>query len=147
MPNNLLVHARQFATKIVSNGGFSEDITLTSEQTIVTADNEVITADNNQIGSDGLMRITTKSLTSKHWINFDENGIPSDSKKPHVCVSESDLISKGFRVRNNNKEVYLIGVNVEIADSSGVVKTYTVARQFPDEALGLIICILTDLED
>lgn len=125
MSGSLLAKARNDAKNILK-GGFSEDITLTTP--------------------DDVLSIETKGLSTKHHINFDTDGLPTNSKNAHICLDESDLLSSGYTVRDANQEVRLLNHKVDAKDSTGLVKSYIITETFPDETLGLIICILGDYE-
>lgn len=124
MAGSLLNRARKDAKRYVTKGGFQETITLET--------------------SDGSMSIETTGFASKHWINFDTDGNAANSKNAHICLDEDKLVAAGYPVRNSDKEVYLLKHRVSVKDSSGEVKTYVIIESFPDETLGLIVCILGD---
>jgi|TARA_R110000824_G_scaffold199520_4_gene383503 hypothetical protein len=123
MAGNLLLKARRDAKRIMM-GGFSEDITITTP--------------------DDLTSILTKGLASKHYINFDSDGLPINSKNAHICLDELDLLNKGYTVRNSINEVSILNHKVNVSDSTGIVKNYIITETFPDETIGLIVCILGD---
>jgi hypothetical protein len=123
MSGNLLLKARRDAKRIMM-GGFSEDITITTPDDLVT--------------------VNTKGLASKHYINFDSDGLPINSKNAHICLDELDLLDKGYTVRNSINEVSILNHKVNVGDSTGIVKNYIITETFPDETIGLIVCILGD---
>ena len=124
MSGKLLDRARKDAKKYVTKGGFQEKITLTTP--------------------DSSISIETTGFASKHWINFDTDGNASNSKNAHICLDETELIKANYPVRNADKEVYLLRHRVAVEDSSKEVKNYVIIESFPDETLGLIVCILGD---
>lgn len=126
MTGNLLNRARKDAKKYVTKGGFQEEIILK------TADSSI--------------ELITTGLATKHWINFDADGASINSKNAHICLSEDELVSNNYPVRNSDNEVYLMNHKVSIKDSTGVLKNYVIKEWFPDETLGLIVCILGDYE-
>ena len=130
MAGILLNHIRKSASLYVTKGGFEETISIS------TPPNATIP-----------VSIETTGLASKHWINYDENGVPIDTKNAHVCVSESEMLEKGLIVRNSNEEVYMIGYRISVRDSSNQLKEYVVTQQHPNETLGLIVLILGDYND
>lgn len=70
-----------------------------------------------------------------------------NSKKSSVSVSEADLVATGYPVRDmNTNEVALLGHLVSVKDSTGRVWNYIVNQNYPDETLGLIVCILGDTQ-
>lgn len=89
--------------------------------------------------------VQLNALASKHHLGVDpENGNPVNSKNAHVSLPESKLVSLGYTVRNASNEVSLIGHKVEYTDSSGTLCKYRINETFPDETLGVIVCILGD---
>lgn len=89
--------------------------------------------------------ITTKGLHSKHHVGIDNEGNLVNSKTAYVSVSEENLT--GYPVRNAAGEVYLKFHKVTVKDSTGTEKTYQISEWFPDETIGLIVCILQDYAD
>lgn len=88
--------------------------------------------------------ITINVLHTKHHLKIDTDGNPVNSKNAHISFSESNMI--GYTVRNVSGEVNLKGHRVTVKDSTGVDKQYMIRQWFPDETLGLIVCILGDFE-
>ena len=117
---------RQDARKYVMKGTASDVVTIST--------------------ADGSVTVETTGYNGKHWINFDSDGNAINSKSAHVCLSESDLTALGYPVRNLNNEVMLYGHKVTSKDSTGLLKNYVIKEWFPDETLGLIVCILGDFE-
>lgn len=126
MAGNLLNRARLDAKKYITRGGFQEDITLTSP--------------------DGSIVLQTTGWNTKHWINFESDGSPINSKNAHICIDEELLVAANYPLRNSDQEVHLQKHRVSVVDSSGVVKEYIINEWYPDETLGLIVCILGDFQ-
>ena len=126
MSGNLLNKARRDSKKYVTKGGFQEDILLET--------------------TNGLTTLETKGFVSKHWINFDTDGSSVNSKNAHICLDEDELILGSYPIRNSDNEVSLMNHRVTTKDSTGVEKKYVIKEWFPDETLGLIVCILGDYE-
>lgn len=126
MSGNLLNKARRDSKKFITKGGFQENIVLKT--------------------TNGLISIETTGFVSKHWINFDSGGESINSKNSHICIDEDALVLLGYPVRNSDGEVSLFNHRVSTPDSSGLVKEYLIKEWFPDETLGLIVCILSDYE-
>lgn len=127
MSGNIFQLAKRDAKRFVTSGGFEESITLTTPS-----------------------RDKSFSLTgfaTKHWINFDTDGNPVNSKNVHICIDEDLLVLNGYPVRNAKGEISLLGHLVAFVDSSGESKSYVVRENFPDETLGLIVCILNDYKN
>ncbi len=126
MSGSLLNKVRQDALKYATEGGFEEDITLTTPN--------------------GLTVLNLKGLATKHWINFDTDGAPVNSKNAHITISESDLVTANYPVRSGD-EVFLRNHKVSVKDSTGSSKEYVIKEWYPNETLGLIVCILGDYGD
>lgn len=89
---------------------------------------------------------TINGLYTKHRVNVDQDGLPTNAKKASVTVSEKLLTDLGYPVRNSQGDVYLESHRVKVKDAEGVLYEYVVREWFPDETLGLIVCILGDYE-
>lgn len=126
MRGNLLNKARRDSKKYITKGGFQEDIVLKT--------------------TDGLTTLETTGFVSKHWVSFDTDGNSANSKNAHICLSEDELVLANYPVRNSQNEVHLLNHRVSTTDSSGLVKKYVIKEWYPDETLGLIVCILGDYE-
>lgn len=124
MSGRLLQAARRDAKRFVTNGGFQENITLTTKDKWTT--------------------IQILGEATKHHINIDSDGLPVNTKNVHIFISEDDLVAQNYPVRNKKNEVSLKGHLVSFPDSTGEVKNYVINETAPDESLGLIICILGD---
>lgn len=127
MSGNLMQLARRDSKFFVTSGGFEESITITTPSRDKT--------------------ISLTGFATKHFINFDSDGNPINSKNVHICIDESVLVAQGYPVRNAKTEVTLLNHIVIYPDSTGVVKKYIIRENFPDETLGLIVCILNDYKD
>lgn len=84
-------------------------------------------------------------LAVKHHINVDTEGIAINGKNAHISISEELLTAESY-VTRVNEEVSLEGHTVEWIDSSGVLKKYVIRETYPDEKVGMLICILGDFE-
>lgn len=84
-------------------------------------------------------------LFTKHHLAVDADGNPTNSRNAHVSVAEQKFIDAGITVRNGANQVNLKGHKVTVKDSTGIDHTYTIRQWFPDETIGLIVCILGDL--
>ena len=93
-------------------------------------------------------RVQTKvvnGIHTKHHLGLNgETGQIVNTKKASIAVAEAEF--GDYVVRNASQEVALIGHFVNVKDSSGVEKYYVIRENFPDESLGLIVCILGDFE-
>lgn len=126
MAGRLLNLARKDALKINKSIGWEEDIKLS-------------TPDNKQT-------ICLKGIHTKHHISFDDLGQRVNAKNAHVLITEKDLLKYRYPYRNNTGNVALIGHNVEVADSNGDKKKFVINETYPSETLGLIVCILGDID-
>lgn len=125
MPGKLLNLARKDAKNHITKGGFEENITLQT--------------------ADSLTTVNITGFATKHFINYDSDGLPINTKNVHICINEDDLVALSYPVRNAKNEVALLNHKVTFNDSTGQAKNYVINEQYPDEALGLITCILSDL--
>lgn len=89
--------------------------------------------------------MTIPAIHSKHHFSYDANGKPVNSRNAHVSFSESN-VEAGYPIRNAAGEVHLHGHRVLVKDSTGADKQYMIREWFPDETIGLIVCILGDFE-
>lgn len=124
MPGTLLQSARADAKKYITEGGFEDNINITTPS--------------------GSISLDTTGWATKHHINFDTDGAPINAKNAHICLDEQKLTDAGYPVRVN-EEVKLRDHRIVVKDSSGIDKNYIVKENFADETLGLIVCILGDL--
>ncbi len=116
--------ARKDSRRYVTRGGFEVNISISTP--------------------DGFTSLDLTGWATKHFINFDSDGLPINSKNVHINLSESDLIDNSYPVRNARGEVNLLNHLVIYKDSTGVSRNFAIKENFPDETLGLIVCILTD---
>ena len=125
MAGTILESAKADAKKYITEGGFEVDINITTP------------SDSNSLDTTG--------WATKHHLSFDTDGAPINAKNAHICLSEEKLSDAGYPVRVD-EEVNLLNHKIIVKDSSGVDKHYTIKENLPDETLGLIICVLGDLE-
>lgn len=89
--------------------------------------------------------LSITGLASKHHIGINpDTGEPINTKNAHCSLSEKTLTDNGYAVRDSNGEISLKGHKISFKDSSDIVKQYRINETFPDETLGLIVCILGD---
>lgn len=125
MEGSLLQSVRTDSKRHITEGGFQSDIKITTPSDSVSVD--------------------TTGWATKHHLNFDTDGTQINAKNAHICLDEEKLTAAGYPVRVN-EEVNLINHKIIVKDSSGVDKNYIIKENFPDETLGLIVCVLGDLE-
>lgn len=88
---------------------------------------------------------TVRALHTKHHLGFDlERAQETNTLKAHIHVSEQELTAIGYTVRNDRREVDMIGHKVSTADANGAVWIYKVQQNFPNEKTGSISFILED---
>ena len=126
MSGKALNRIRKHSKRIITRGGFEENITLKS--------------------ADGLTSLELTGFVSKHWINFDTDGNAANSKNAHITIDEDVLENAGYPYRNADGEVDLRRHTVTAPDSTKILKNYVIIEWFPDETFGLIACILGDYE-
>lgn len=123
---DLLERARIDARRIVA-GDFSTSITITKPDLSAS--------------------IVVKGLAMKHHMEFDlSSGNTTNSKNAHITISEQPLVDAGFIIRDSNDEVDLKEYQVDYIDSTGFSEKYVINQYFPDETVGLIVCILGEFE-
>jgi len=86
-------------------------------------------------------------LHTKHHLSVDLEGNNVNGKNTHSSIHEQLLIDAGYPVRNTDGEVDFKGHKVTAPDSNGNQITYVINEWFPDESVGLIVCILGDFID
>ncbi len=87
-----------------------------------------------------LTTLTVTGIHTKHHLGVNTEGEIINSKKASIAVSESKLA--GYPLRNAKNEVDLNGHLVNVKDSTGTLCNYKIRQWFPDETIGLIVCIL-----
>lgn len=85
-------------------------------------------------------------IHSKHHMAHDAEGARVNLKNAHISFAENNLTAEGYTVRNASGEVAMINHLVSVADSTGITKEYVIRECYPDEMVGLIVCILGDFE-
>lgn len=80
----------------------------------------------------------------KHVISFDSDGNQVNTEISRITVDEDVLIANGISVRNSKGKISLLNYKVKFTDSSGVLRSFNVREQLPDQNLGLIMLILED---
>lgn len=80
--------------------------------------------------------------SSIHNISFDTMGNMINGQNAHVSIAEKAFTDAGYTVRDANGKVALKNHKVTVADNTGTDRDFIVREQFPDERLGLVVCIL-----
>lgn len=127
MNGNLIDRAKADIRRISSNksGGFGRDLTFLAP----TGETAAIVG-----------------LHTKIKLQYDTLGNEVNTKKVHMSFSESLLTDLAYPVRNVAGQVSLKGHKVTIADSTGTNCTYIINELYPDETIGLIVCILGECD-
>jgi len=100
----------------------------------------------NFISKDGISLATIRGMHAKIHMAIDTEGQNVNSKKATVSISESSLTDLGYPTRNANGECSLKDDKVDVVDSTGILCHYIIREIFPDETIGLVVCVLGDLE-
>jgi len=85
-------------------------------------------------------------IATKHHIGIDDEGNVVNTKNVHISFSEKQLTDASYPTRDSDGEVSLYGHKATWIDSTGSSITYAIREFFPDETMGVILCILGDLE-
>lgn len=91
-------------------------------------------------------QLSIKGLATKHHIGIDTDGNMVHSKNAHISFSEEQLSDASYPVRDANGDVNLTGHRATWIDSTGTSVTYIIREFFPDETIGVILCILGELQ-
>ena len=83
-------------------------------------------------------------LHTKIHFQIDPEGTPVNAKKAHVSFSEKLLTDLGYPLRNSDGLLTMRKHTVSVKDSTGSEKLYEVRETYPDETIGLIVCLLGD---
>ena len=94
--------------------------------------------------------VTVNGLATKHHLSQDTDGQPVNGKNAHCSFSEAALRAANanypLRRSNNTGEVDMQGHKVQWTDSANRVCRYVIEEWYPDETVGLIVCILGDIQ-
>jgi hypothetical protein len=124
---NLLEMAKADIEDITSDAeGFSSELTITTP--------------------DGNTSATIRGLHAKTHMGFDTDGARVNSKNARASFSEKFLLDVNYPVRNAAGEVSIKDHRLRAKDSTGFDKEYIIREGYPDETVGLIVCILGDFE-
>lgn len=98
------------------------------------------------IAADGITTATINGMSSVIHLGVDNQGEFVNSRKAHISITESSLTDLGYTTRDQNNALILKGNRVNVMDSTGTSEKYVIREIYPDEALGLLVCILGDFE-
>ncbi|MBB6236495.1 hypothetical protein HDC90_001107 [Pedobacter sp. AK013] len=123
MQGRLLQAARRDLNKIVSSGGFEDDIILSTP--------------------DGTITVEVKGLTTGITERYDNEGNKVNSSKTHVSIPEETLLLLAYPVRSvKSGKVALLDHKVKVNDSNGNTQSFVITETNPNATTGLIICFL-----
>lgn len=86
--------------------------------------------------------VTVVGLHTKHNTKFDEVGMRVNVPNAHISVSERLLVEQYYPVRNSEGLVDLRRHKVTVADSNGNDITYVIDECWPDQTIGVLVCVL-----
>lgn len=90
---------------------------------------------------------TIQGIHSKINLAVDTEGMNVNSRKAHISFSESALTDQGYQTRTAQGVINLKDHLVTVTDSTGEAIQYIVTECFPDETVGLIVCMLGAYEE
>lgn len=96
--------------------------------------------------SDNSINITVKGIHAKHHLGITPEGVPINTRVSNIAFTEKQVTDHGKSIRNSFGEVDLNGFTITVKDSTGLDKTYAIEEWYPDETVGLIVCILGKYE-
>ena len=91
--------------------------------------------------------VTVNGLHTKHSVQWDESGMKVNVPNAHISVSEKLLIEQYYPVRNDENKVDLKRHKVSVMDSNDMMQTYMIDEAWPDQTVGMIVCILGNFSE
>jgi hypothetical protein len=98
------------------------------------------------LAPDNLQKATINGIHSKVHVSVDTEGNEVNAKKAHISFNESLLTDQGYTTRDSNGKCTLKDHKVSVIDSTGIEYQYIIRQVYPDETVGLIVCLLGDFE-
>lgn len=90
--------------------------------------------------------VSINGLISRHHLGFDvEAGRKINASNAHCSFYEKTLNDAGYVTRVSG-EVKMIGHKVTFFDSLSQQQKFRINEVYPDQTLGLLVCILGDTE-
>lgn len=71
-----------------------------------------------------------------------DTGTIVNSLKINCTVSEELLTELNYETRNANGNISLVNSYVKYNDGTGIERIYKITQVYPDDTLGLIVCML-----
>lgn len=128
MTGNLLQQIRKDARRYATSSGWEEDIQLSTP--------------------DQSLSVPLKGWHTKHKINQDTDGGIVASTNVHILLAEDDLIAVSYPYRNSrNQVIELKEHKVAAKNNAGQIIDYVIKESHPSESLGLIVCILSEMDN
>lgn len=90
--------------------------------------------------------VTIQGRSVKHHTSYDDEGNKINTRIASVSFSEKAMIDVGYSIRNTAGEVSMKKHLVEVKDSTGTLVKYRIEQWFPDETIGMVVCILGSYE-
>lgn len=112
----------------VASKRFSQQIPLTFYRTLNVDEVEVM------------------GMATRHHLGIDpDTRTLVNSRNTQCTVSEELLTEQGFETRNASGDVSMLNVYVRYNDGTGTERTYKISQVYPDDTIGLIICVLESI--
>ncbi len=116
MSGRILEMAKAMSRRIVNDGGFSVELTITPT---------------------GLHSVNINGIATSHSQTFTPEGLPEIGENDHCIINELDLNDLGVVTRVNGV-LKMKDWKVEWTDALEISRTFVIAEPFPDRTLGLI---------
>lgn len=87
-------------------------------------------------------KASIKGIGTAHSVSIGTDGVPFNAPNVHVSFHESLLrdANPDYKIRVG-EDVNLDGHLVSFNDSNGTLQTYSVKETFPDNTVGMIVCM------
>lgn len=126
MSGSIIDRVRRDAKRIVSKGGFQDEI--------------VLKAING-------FEILLTGLATEHHVSFDTDGQAVNALNSHICISEDDLIDSEYPYKNMSGDIFMLNHVVKKTDNGNILKSYLISQVFPNKSTGVIVCLLTEYNE
>ena len=90
---------------------------------------------------------TIKGIGTKHQIQVDTDGLPYNAPNVHISFCEAVLAeaNPAYPIRNG-EDVIMKDQLVSFEDSTGTQRLYQITETFPDQTVGVIVCMCATYE-
>lgn len=92
------------------------------------------------------VELETTGYHTRHHLSIDTDGNLINSRKAHISIAEKNFIDAGYSIRNAKNDVTFTGHFVKVINSTSVEVKYIVNQAFPNETIGLITLILSQVK-